>query len=100
MKTLIAVALVVGFAALSGAQTAAPDRSSLMIRADQFSGSAITGNVEATATVAGTVQFKADAIELSDGGRDMILKGSVVLRLPDTPRVIVRDSAGRIQVVR
>jgi hypothetical protein len=96
MKTVIAVTLVIAFAALGSAQTSAPARSTLLIRAEQMSGLTMQGNVEATATVAGTVQFKADSIELTDGGQDLVLHGTVVLRLPDAPRVIARDSAGRI----
>ena len=89
MKLLLSVTLAALFAALTSAQVAAPNpqgSNTLAASMERLPDGSTRLRGNARMQITGTVDVRADEIDVSPDGRDMILRGEVLLRVPATPR--------------
>lgn len=88
-KLLLGLALAGTFAALTSAQVGAPQNpqgsNTLAQTVEKASDGStqLRGNVRMAIT--GTVEIRADEIDVSPDGRDMILRNNVTIRIPSNP---------------
>jgi lipopolysaccharide export system protein LptA len=84
-KLLLGVTVVIVFAALASAQVGAPNpqgSNTLAQRIEQAANGAtlLRGNVQMSIT--GTVELRADEVDVSPDGREMVLRNNVTVRIP------------------
>ena len=84
-KLLLGVTVVMVFAALTSAQVGAPNPQGSNTLAQTIETAAngttqLRGNVRMSIT--GTVELRADEIDVSPDGREMVLRNNVTVRIP------------------
>jgi hypothetical protein len=89
-KLLLGLTVVVGFAALTSAQVKAPNPQGSDTLAQTIEKAAdgttlLRGNVRMSIT--GTVELRADEIDVSPDGREMLLRSNVTVRIPSDARL-------------
>jgi lipopolysaccharide export system protein LptA len=89
-KLLLGVTVVVVFAALTSAQVRAPNPEGSNTLAQTIEKAAdgttrLRGNVRMSIT--GTVELRADEMDVSPDGREMVLRSNVTVRIPSDPRL-------------
>ena len=89
-KLLLSVTVVVAFAALSSAQVKAPNPQGSNTLAQTITKAAdgttlLRGNVRMSIT--GTIELRADEIDVSPDGQDMVLRNNVTVRVPSDGRL-------------
>ena|SRR5688572_32744763 len=89
-KLLLCLTLTVVFAAFASAQVGAPNPQGSDTLAQTMVKTAdgttlLRGNV--TMSITGTVELRADEIDVSPDGREMILRSNVTVRIPSNPRL-------------
>lgn len=89
-KLVLCLTVLVTFAALTNAQVGAPNPQGSDTLAKTMEKAAdgrtlLRGNVRMTIT--GTVELRADEVDVSPDGRDMVLRNNVTVRIPASPRL-------------